>query len=168
MFSIINASEDFFPVINSLAHRTWPNTFGDILSKEQIAYMLEWMYSISSIKEQVEKKRHRFILVKKDDEFVGYASYEVNYNQSGNTKLHKIYVLPECQGTGAGKILMDEVIKRTAEAGNKSLLLNVNRENPALGFYKKKGFEIIKTEDIDIGNGYFMNDYVMELKIAKS
>jgi ribosomal protein S18 acetylase RimI-like enzyme len=76
-------------------------------------------------------------------------------------------VLPECQGTGAGKILMDEVIKRTADAGNKSLLLNVNRDNPALGFYKKKGFEIIKTEDIDIGNGYFMNDYVMELKIAK-
>jgi ribosomal protein S18 acetylase RimI-like enzyme len=63
---------------------------------------------------------------------------------------------------------MDEVINRTIIAGNKNLLLNVNRENPALGFYKKKGFEVIKTEDIDIGNGYFMNDYVMRLKVGGS
>ena len=167
MFSIIDADEELYPAIHSLAHRTWPHTFGDILSKEQITYMLGWMYSIPSIKEQVEIKGHHFILVKKDNDFVGYASYEVNYDGSDSTKLHKIYVLPECQGTGAGKILMDEVIKRTVNAGNKNLLLNVNRENPALGFYKKKGFEVIKTEDIDICNGYFMNDYVMKMKVVK-
>jgi ribosomal protein S18 acetylase RimI-like enzyme len=165
MFSIIEASETYYPVIHSLAHRIWPHTFGSILSTAQIAYMLEWMYSISSIKEQVEKKGHRFILVKRDDEFIGYASYEINFGNSGDTKLHKIYVLPECQGTGAGKILMDEVISRTEKSGSKHLLLNVNRDNPALGFYQKKGFMVIRTEDIDIGNGYFMNDYVMQLKV---
>lgn len=165
MFSIITANEEHYSIIHSLAHRTWPHTFGKILTQEQIDYMLNWMYSISSLKEQVEKKGHTFILVKNETDFLGYASFELNYNNSQNTKLHKIYVLPECQGTGAGKLLMDEVIKRTARAGNKNLLLNVNRENPALGFYKKKGFEIIKTEDIDIGNGFFMNDYVMERKI---
>jgi ribosomal protein S18 acetylase RimI-like enzyme len=147
-----------------LAHRTWPHTFKDILSPEQIAYMLEWMYSISAIKEQVEVKGHRYILVKSGDEYLGYAAYELNYNQTGSAKLHKIYVLPESQGTGAGKALMDEVINRFQKANNKSLLLNVNRDNPAIGFYEHKGFKIIKTEDIDIGNGYYMNDFVMELK----
>lgn len=165
MFSIFEATEEFYPVVQSLAHRTWPHTFDSILSKDQIAYMLEWMYSISSIKEQVEKKGHRFILLKRDEEFIGYASYEINYSSSGDTKLHKIYILPEYQGTGAGKILMDEVISRTAKAGNNHLLLNVNRDNPAVGFYRKKGFSVIRTEDIDIGNGYFMNDYVMQLKV---
>ncbi len=164
MITIVDAEESHFPIINSLAHRTWPHTFKDILSSEQISYMLEWMYSIPAIKEQVEVKRHQYILVKSGDEYFGYAAYELNYNQTGSAKLHKIYVLPESQGTGAGKALMDEVINRFRKADNKSLLLNVNRDNPAIGFYEHKGFKIIKTEDIDIGNGYYMNDFVMELK----
>lgn len=164
MFKIIDAKEEHYPVIQSLAHKTWPHTFGKILTKEQIAYMLEWMYSIPSIGEQIAKGHH-YILLQNDDEFIGYASYEFNYCGSHNSKLHKIYVLPECQGTGAGKLLMDEVIVRTRNAKNFNLLLNVNRDNPAIGFYQKKGFEIIRTEDIDIGNGFYMNDYVMSLRV---
>lgn len=165
MLSIIDANPALYSVIHALAHRTWPHTFRDILSPAQIEYMLDWMYSIPSLKEQIEKKGHHFILVRNDEDFIGYASYELNYENSGNTKLHKIYVLPEMQKTGAGKALMDEVVRRSAEAGNKNLLLNVNRGNPAIGFYTKNGFEIIKTEDIDIGNGFYMNDYVMSKRI---
>jgi ribosomal protein S18 acetylase RimI-like enzyme len=43
--------------------------------------------------------------------------------------------------------------------------LNVNRNNKALGFYQKFGFVILREEDIDIGNGYFMNDYIMVCKL---
>jgi diamine N-acetyltransferase len=163
MITIINANESSYPIIHSLAHRTWPHAFRNILSPEQIEFMLNWMYSIPSIKEQIEVKGHHFILVKKEETYLGYASYELDYKHTGSAKLHKIYVLPESQGTGAGKALMEEVIKRSKEAKSKSLLLNVNRENSAIGFYEKKGFKIIKTEDIDIGNGYFMNDFVMEM-----
>jgi ribosomal protein S18 acetylase RimI-like enzyme len=38
----------------------------------------------------------------------------------------------------------------------------VNRDNPAIQFYQKFGFEIIDKEDIDIGNGFLMEDYVMK------
>jgi len=41
----------------------------------------------------------------------------------------------------------------------------VNRQNNAKNFYEKLGFVVIKEEDIDIGNGYFMNDYVMEMML---
>lgn len=165
MLEIIDAQESHYPIIQSLAQQTWPHTFGKILSPDQIKYMLEWMYSISSIKDQVENKGHNYILVKTNNDFVGYASYELNYNKSTSTKLHKIYVLPQLQGTGAGKFLMTEVIKRTAAAKNRNLLLNVNRDNTAVGFYEKIGFNIIQLEDIDIGNGYYMNDYVMSMEI---
>jgi hypothetical protein len=43
--------------------------------------------------------------------------------------------------------------------------LFVNRTNPAVIFYKIKGFYIDQEIDLDIGNGYFMNDYLMKLKI---
>lgn len=81
----------------------------------------------------------------------------------GMTKLHKIYVLPEAQGKGIGKALMEEVIAKAKNKGQLALSLNVNRENKAVAYYKSLGFKIIKTEDILIGNGFFMNDYVMEL-----
>ena len=36
----------------------------------------------------------------------------------------------------------------------------------AINFYKKNGFQIIREEDVDIGNGYYMNDYVMSKSIG--
>ena len=43
-----------------------------------------------------------------------------------------------------------------------ALTLNVNRFNKAIDFYLKNGFKIIKEENIEIGNGFLMEDYVME------
>ena len=59
---------------------------------------------------------------------------------------------------------LNYVITEIKKTGATSLQLNVNRHNKALHFYEKQGFKIIREEDIDIGEGYFMNDYVMELK----
>jgi hypothetical protein len=42
----------------------------------------------------------------------------------------------------------------------------VNRYNKAKDFYEKAGFKIIETVDIEIGNGFYMNDYVMELPLS--
>jgi len=55
------------------------------------------------------------------------------------------------------------VITYAKEKGGNRLLLQVNRDNNANGFYEKHGFTILKEIDLAIGNGYFMNDYVMEL-----
>jgi ribosomal protein S18 acetylase RimI-like enzyme len=46
-----------------------------------------------------------------------------------------------------------------------SMTLQVNRNNKAVEFYKKFGFEIIDEQDFDIGNGYYMNDFIMRFKI---
>jgi ribosomal protein S18 acetylase RimI-like enzyme len=59
------------------------------------------------------------------------------------------------------------IITIVKSMGGDVLLLNVNRNNPAKSFYKKLGFTVIKEDDIDIGNGYFMNDYVMKLQLSQ-
>ncbi len=69
------------------------------------------------------------------------------------------------QGKGVGKLLLQEVTDRAQQLGQDTLLLNVNRFNVAIDFYKRQGFYVIAEEDIDIGNGYFMNDYLMEKKL---
>jgi GNAT superfamily N-acetyltransferase len=162
MIEIIAASPNEFSIIQDIAHKTWPQTFAKILSDEQINYMLNMMYSTASIAEQVNQKGHQFILAKDELGYVGYCSYEVNYKEKPDTKIHKIYVLPSLQGKGVGKTLINESVKQALRANNIALILNVNRDNPAIQFYQKFGFEIIDKEDIDIGNGFLMEDYVMK------
>ncbi len=153
------------PVIQEIAYKTWPATYGNLLSKEQMEYMLEMMYSKEALTEQIEVKKHNFILASTDNFFSGFVSYELNYNNVNKTKIHKIYILPTAQGSGIGKYLMNEVIKIVIANNNLSLLLNVKRDNKAVEFYKKIGFEIIGNEDVNFGNGFFLKDYVMEKKL---
>jgi diamine N-acetyltransferase len=152
-------------LVQSIAHRTWPSTFSNILSPEQIQYMLNWMYSLDMLESQLEKG-HTFLLVEDEGKELGFAGFELNHSEGPKAKLHKIYLLPEAQGKGAGKALILEVANRAKNAGQKSLLLNVNKYNQnAINFYLKMGFQEIYKEVIDIGNGYVMDDVVMELNL---
>ena len=104
---------------------------------------------------------HTFLLASIDKEPVGFASFSAT-KQEGIYKLHKIYVRTDIQGKGIGKALLNGVIVEITSFNATSLQLNVKRDNNAKLFYEKAGFTIIGEEDIDIGNGFFMNDFVME------
>ncbi len=157
---ITPALPEDFDTIQELAHAIWPPTFGTILSPEQITYMLDMMYSLTSLKSQFEQG-HRFLLLKFDGKFVGYAGYEIHYLGQAITKVHKIYLSPDVQGKGLGKLLLNQMAALAMEAGDQTLALNVNRYNPAKSFYEHYGFQVKATDDIDIGNGFLMEDYVM-------
>ena len=163
---IRQATSTDIDIIRNLALATWPVAYAEILSPAQLDYMLQLIYSYEALTLQMQEKDHRFILLYENEDAVGFASYSIKNNDQPNIfRLHKIYVLPTQQGNGCGQQLLDYVIRQVQSAGATQLELNVNRNNPALEFYKKKGFTIIKEEDIDIGEGYFMNDYVVSLAI---
>lgn len=162
MLKINVASETDLSEIKRIAYETWPLTFGEILSPQQIEYMLEWMYSLPSLTEQIQEKGHVFILIKEEGESLGYVSYELNYKGIAKTKIHKIYLLPASQGKGVGAALIRRLAEIATENQNTALILNVNRFNKAIGFYEKMGFAIVGSEDIDIGDGFLMQDYIME------
>lgn len=150
-----------------IAVATWAETYKDILSDKQMAYMLDMMYSPAALDEQMNKLQHHFYLIRdySSGHWQGFVSYEFDYKGGQSTKLHKLYVLPECHGLGMGRILIDKVCEDARGYGNRSVLLNMNRNNPTLGFYKHIGFEIVAEEDIDIGNGFVMEDYVFEKQV---
>jgi RsiW-degrading membrane proteinase PrsW (M82 family)/ribosomal protein S18 acetylase RimI-like enzyme len=150
------------PLIRDLSLKVWPQTYSSILTTEQIDYMLAMMYSEHSLLNQM-KQQHEFIIVNDGQEPVGFASFSLA--EPGVYKLHKIYLLPDMQGKGAGKFVIQEIIKAMVRKGGRILQLNVNRNNQAKLFYEKLGFRVIREEDIDIGKGYFMNDYIMEKQL---
>ncbi len=165
MIAVKKVGEESIPAVQHIVQLTWPVTYGPILSPEQLDYMIDLIYSTDALKQQLQKG-HQFILATEEDNIVGFASYSAKDNtQSSRFRLHKIYIDPDQQGKGIGKILLDFILADIKPKGATDLELNVNRYNKALGFYQKLGFHIINEEDIDIGNGYFMNDYVMNLPL---
>ena len=164
MITISEATVADFETIRSIAHTTWPVTYGEILSKEQLDYMLDKMYSDATLLENLNKGHH-FILINDDSVCLGFASFEHRYLNEKCTRLHKIYLLPETQGKGMGKMLLEKITAFAKENQSEIISLNVNRFNKAHAFYKKMGFQVVAEEDLAIGNGYLMEDYKMELKI---
>lgn len=163
MFEIKKASTADIPLIRELTFRIWPQTYAPILSQEQIDYMLDMMYSETSLTKQMTTEGCHFIIVYENKKPVGFASF--GETEPGIWKLHKIYILPTQQGKGSGRFALDYIIETIKEKGATALQLQVNRYNKAKDFYEKLGFAVIKIADFDIGNGYFMNDYVMEKKL---
>ncbi|MEN9980366.1 MAG: hypothetical protein RL542_153 [Bacteroidota bacterium] len=151
--------------IRDIAYRTWPVTYGDIVPAAQLQYMLELFYSDEALIAQMEEKGHQFILVREGELVLGFASYEHDYLHTNTTRLHKIYLLPESQGKGAGKLFIDSVVKAATENQSDVVSLNVNRFNKAVSFYQKMGFEIVGEEDVELDHGYLMEDYKMEFKL---
>jgi ribosomal protein S18 acetylase RimI-like enzyme len=159
---IRKAYEHDIPLIRDLTYKIWPPTYSGILTEDQINYMLDLMYSEKALAQQMQQG-HEFVMIYDGVEPIGFAS--ISLLEPGVFKLHKLYVLTSYQGKGAGRFAVAELIKVVKRKGATTLLLNVNRQNKAKGFYEKLGFVAIREEDIDIGNGYFMTDYVMELKL---
>ncbi|BAU52002.1 GNAT family N-acetyltransferase [Mucilaginibacter gotjawali] len=160
MYSIRKASSEDVEIIRSIAEITWWATYGPILKKEQIEFMLEEIYATRKLASQLTHDTQTYLLLVEADKPVAFAAYSPREENPGIYKLHKLYCLPQTQGKGYGKILINEVVKQTIAAGKRTLDLNVNRYNKAKDFYEKMGFAIVYEEDVPVGK-YWMNDYVM-------
>jgi diamine N-acetyltransferase len=158
MLDIRAASIADIPVIKEIVQDVWPKTYAPILSAEQIAYMMDMMYAQESLEGQMMEQS--FLICYDGEQAVGFASYEEV--EDGIYKLHKIYISSDKHGRGIGKELLNWIKEAIISKGAAILELNVNKYNSAaIQFYKKVGFNVYREEDIDIGNGYYMNDYVL-------
>jgi len=160
------ATKNQLAKIKDLAYQIWPDTYGATHSKEELDYMLTKFYSIQSLENQLANG-HVFILVSENNMNLGFISFEINAEKTTKTKIHKLYVLPKNQGKGIGMKLIDYVKNESVINENTALFLNVNKQNNAQEFYIKYGFKITKDIVINIGNGYVMDDFEMELQFKK-
>jgi len=164
MITIRLAQVDDLTTVEQLAREIWPVAYDGIVPPVQLAYMLDLIYSNAALRDQLLDQQHIFLMLEQDGKPVGFASYSTV--APGVSKLHKIYVHQNTQGQGLGKKLIDYIIEQLQSQSIHTLRLNVNRYNKARFFYEKLGFVVMKEEDVDIGSGYFMIDYVMERPIS--
>lgn len=165
MISIRKASTEDIALIRALAEVVFPATYTPLLPAGQVPFMMEWMYSEESLERQMAEG-HTYYIAYADHKPCGYLSVERQGEQLFH--LQKIYVLPDHQGQGVGERLFQQAITHVREVGTlpATMELNVNRENRAVGFYLKMGMHHARTVDVAIGDGYYMNDYIMALTVA--
>ncbi|MBR3950707.1 MAG: GNAT family N-acetyltransferase [Bacteroidaceae bacterium] len=172
MFSFREAAIQDIPLIRTLADGVWQETYAAILSPQQIDYMFDMMYSTESLTAQMRDKHHQFLIINRNAEPCAYISIEPLGN--GRYNFQKIYARSEVHGCGVGRYMIEQgidwILRREVDNHSVSDIvveLFVNRANQAVDFYRHMGFEIVDTRDHDIGNGFFMNDYIMELHIKR-
>ncbi|MEJ5102280.1 GNAT family N-acetyltransferase [Chryseobacterium sp. MYb328] len=163
---LIKATEEDIPLIQDLARRSWVIAYAEILSEEQMEYMLSEMYSEQEIASHLEKPDYHYYLIadEHNDSYEGFIGYEHNY-EDRTTKLHRIYLVPESKGKGFGKGALRFLNEKVSENGNKRIILNVNKNNAARKFYESQGYTVYDEGVFDIGNGFVMDDYLMEFLI---
>lgn len=161
---IQKATEEDLTLIREVADKSWRANYPAIISGEQIEYMLNLMYSEAALDKDFHNVNFNYYLIlDESDEAVGILGYENSY-QHNITKLHRLYLLKEAKGKGYGKYAMDFLKNEVEKSLDSSIILNVNKENPAFKFYKSQGFEIYKEAIVEIGSGFVMDDYLMEFK----
>ena len=165
---LIKATEKDIPLIRDLAKRSWENAYAEILSTEQMEYMLNTMYSEDEISAHLKSPNYHYFLVfdENSNVFDGFLGYE-NHYENQTTKLHRIYLVPESKGKGLGKKTLEFLNEKTLESGDNRIILNVNKHNSAKKFYEAQGYKVYDEGVFDIGNGYVMDDFLME-KIIKA
>ncbi len=145
------------PLITRLADRIWRVHYTPIIGTAQVDYMLNTLYSESSLQRQMEEGQQYF-LAEADGKTLGYIS--VSEKPGNELFLHKFYLETDRQGKGFGKKIFGELLERFSHV--KTIRLQVNRMNyKSVNFYFRLGFVIEDAKDFDIGNGFFMEDYVM-------
>ena len=141
----------------------WREYYTPIIGAAQVEYMLETFQSVKAITRQITEENYRYYGVFCDGELAGY--YAAKPSGGDRVFLSKFYVAARFRGRGLGREMLQHLIAAARAAGADTIWLTVNKHNRTVELYRKLGF--VTTEEIvtDIGNGFVMDDYVMELRI---
>jgi GNAT superfamily N-acetyltransferase len=147
--------------LGELAREIWMEYYPPIIGEAQTNYMLHEMYSLETLKKQMNEKKHSFFFWTKNDIPAGFGSLDLH--SPDEAFLAKFYLKKSFRGKGEGALFLNS-LEKTAILHKRHLLwLTVNRHNiTAINFYFKQGFKISRCADFDIGNGFFMQDFVMK------
>ena len=152
-------------LIRDIALVSFVETYRDIISQEQINYMMEWMYSTDNLKSQIDDG-YRYYILYHECSAVGYIALRPKENSV--IYLERLYLLGSMHGNGLGRLMMDFIYKEAYAQWRRRIaeLNNVNRNNRSVGYYLRLGFEIAREGDYPIeGTQFLRNDYIMAKNI---
>lgn len=152
--------------IATLANNIWHEHFTPIIGLEQVEYMVEKFQSFSALKEQIADG-YEYYQIFDEEEFCGYCG--IHPGEDGRLFLSKLYLKKEARGRHLATQAFEFIKSLCRDRGLNAIWLTCNKHNDdSLAVYRHLGFETIDTQEADIGNGFIMDDYIMEYRIPDS
>lgn len=147
--------------MSSMAAAIVREHFDPLIGKAQNDYMISLFQTEEAIAEQLENG-YRYFFVRNGGRNAGFTAF---YPRNRAMYISKFYLYKEERGKGYAHNMLEFVKEEARKLGLGSIELNVNKHNSACKAYEALGFSIIRSEKNDIGNGFFMDDYVYGLDI---
>ena len=155
------ANEEQLNILANVANEVWHEFFPCILSAEQIDYMVDKFQSYGAMKKQMEDGYEYFFL-KDSEEICGYMGIHEE-KEDKKMFLSKLYLKKECRGKGYASQSLKRLFDISRERNLNMVWLTVNKHNEhTIQVYEHMGFAKARTQVADIGNGFVMDDYIME------
>ena len=151
------------PALCELARTIWQVTYTGLISQAQIDYMFADRYAPDHLHAQLDDPAHAWRIAWWAGEKVGFthASFDARA-----CKLDKLYIHPDYQRRGIGRALLANIKTFARNHAAALLWLQVNRGNTAaIAAYQQYGFALKAARVFDIGGGFVMDDYVMEMAL---
>lgn len=156
-------TDDQLREIADLAKIIWKEHFTPIIGKKQVDYMVEKFQSYPALKAQTTD-RYEYYEIFDNDGFCGYTG--IHPDKDGRLFLSKLYIKKECRGRHLATQTFEFIKNLCRERGYSAIWLTCNKHNDnSLAVYRHLGFENIDTQEADIGEGFIMDDYIMEYKM---
>jgi len=146
-----------------MATKIWHEFFPGIISEEQIDYMVDKFQSAHAMADQLKNHGYHYQVLEVDGEPVGYTGWNI---ENGKLFLSKVYLKKEARGKGYSSIFFRFLEEQARENNAHAIWLTVNKYNQhSIAVYEHKGFRTVRTQEADIGNGFIMDDYIMEKEV---
>lgn len=143
-----------------VAEIVWREANTAFCSEEQVEYMIERFQSYEAVMGQL-MQGYRYFVIEENGEILAYFGVQP---QDDRLFLSKYYILKQNRGRGIFSMGLDFMKALCQELGLRAIYLTVNRNNThAYEVYLHKNFKVIEEAVADIGCGFVMDDYIMEL-----
>lgn len=151
--------------VAALAADIWAEHYTPLIGAAQVAYMLSQFQSETAIGKHIAEGYH-YSAAFVDGTAAGYCAtrYEPDKRR---VFLSKIYVAAPFRRQGVAQSLLRHHLTALAAWPVTSVWLTVNKHNAgSIAAYQRMGFVIVESIVTDIGGGYVMDDFRMEMKIT--
>ena len=156
---ILTANKEMIKETSDFASEVFIDYYIPLIGEKQARYMADLFLSQDAILKLIDDGAV-FRLVKDDGNIIGFCEYK---KEEGRLFLSKLYARKDQRHKGVGRFMFEDVKAYARRNGLKKIYLTVNKGNtPSYEIYLHLGFKVIDSVVNDIGQGYVMDDYIME------
>ena len=164
-----------------MAGEIWREYWPALIGEAQTEYMVANFQSLEALERDMAEHGYEYWFVRAADELtaaelaegrepafrtVGYTGGHVE-PETNRFFISKIYLLAAERGKHFASRVIEFYDRLCADRGLTAMYLTVNKHNDlGIRAYQGKGFVTIDAVETDIGEGYVMDDYIMERAVG--